>query len=98
MQKAITPLGEKRKDAQLSREFVLAVPKELSSSEQFQAAVEWAQSELVSRGMIAEVFKLWRWVTSFNIARPRPSLEDYERKPNSGARLVLLRALVSEGS
>jgi ATP-dependent exoDNAse (exonuclease V) alpha subunit len=48
-------LGEKRKDAQLSREFILAVPKELSSKEQFQAAVEWAQSELVSKGMIAEV-------------------------------------------
>ncbi len=48
-------LGEKRKDAQLSREFILAVPRELSSEEQFQLAVEWAQSELVSRGMIAEV-------------------------------------------
>src|SRR5271156_1911765 len=48
-------LGEKRKDAQLSREFILAVPKELSSNEQFQAAVGWAQSELVSKGMIAEV-------------------------------------------
>jgi hypothetical protein len=48
-------LGEKRKDAQLSREFILAVPRELSTKEQFQAAVEWAQSELVSKGMIAEV-------------------------------------------
>lgn len=48
-------LGEKRKDAQLSREFILAVPKELSSKEQFQLAVGWAQSELVSKGMIAEV-------------------------------------------
>ena len=48
-------LGEKRKDAQLSREFILAVPRELSSKEQFEAAVEWAQRELVSKGMIAEV-------------------------------------------
>src|SRR3984885_6698674 len=48
-------LGEKRKDAQLSREFILAVPKELSAKEQFQLSVEWAQSELVSKGMIAEV-------------------------------------------
>jgi ATP-dependent exoDNAse (exonuclease V) alpha subunit len=48
-------LGEKRKDAQLSREFILAVPKELSSKEQFQLAVDWAQSELVSRGMVAEI-------------------------------------------
>ncbi|HEY5298690.1 MAG TPA: MobQ family relaxase [Verrucomicrobiae bacterium] len=48
-------LGEKRKDAQLSREFILAVPRELSSKEQFEAAVEWAERELVSKGMIAEV-------------------------------------------
>src|SRR5580700_9173185 len=47
--------GEKRKDAQLSREFILAVPKELSSKEQFECAVGWAQAELVSKGMIAEV-------------------------------------------
>jgi hypothetical protein len=33
--------GEKRKDAQLSREFILAVPKELSSKEQLQLAVGW---------------------------------------------------------
>jgi ATP-dependent exoDNAse (exonuclease V) alpha subunit len=48
-------LHEKRKDAQLAREFILAVPKELSAEEQFQLSVEWAQSELVSKGMIAEV-------------------------------------------
>src|SRR6202161_3472903 len=47
--------GEKRKDAQLSREFILAVPKELSAKEQSQLAVGWAQAELVSKGMIAEV-------------------------------------------
>lgn len=47
--------GEKRKDAQLSREFILAVPRELSSKEQFEAAVEWAQRELVGKGMVAEV-------------------------------------------
>ncbi len=47
--------GEKRKDAQLSREFILAVPRELSSKEQFEAALEWAQRELVGKGMIAEV-------------------------------------------
>ena len=48
-------LAERRKDAQLSREFILAVPRELSSKEQFQLAVGWAQAELVSKGMIAEV-------------------------------------------
>ena len=47
--------GEKRVDAQLAREFVLAVPRELSSKEQFELAVSWAKAELVSKGMVAEV-------------------------------------------
>jgi ATP-dependent exoDNAse (exonuclease V) alpha subunit len=47
--------GEKRKDAQLAREFVLAVPRELSTDAQFQTAVDWAKKELVTSGMVAEV-------------------------------------------
>ncbi len=47
--------GEKRKDAQLAREFILAVPQELSADAQFQTAVDWAQKELVASGMVAEV-------------------------------------------
>jgi ATP-dependent exoDNAse (exonuclease V) alpha subunit len=47
--------GEKRKDAQLAREFILAVPKELSADAQFQTAVDWAKKELVTSGMIAEI-------------------------------------------
>jgi len=47
--------GEKRKDAQLAREFILAVPKELDAKAQFQTAVEWTQKELVASGMVAEV-------------------------------------------
>ena len=47
--------GEKRKDAQLAREFILALPKELSPQAQFQAAVDWAKSQLVSLGMVAEI-------------------------------------------
>jgi ATP-dependent exoDNAse (exonuclease V) alpha subunit len=47
--------GEKRKDAQLAREFLLAVPKELNKDAQFQLAVEWAKKELVAAGMVAEV-------------------------------------------
>jgi hypothetical protein len=46
---------ERRKDSQVCREFILAMPKELSSKEQFEAAVGWAQKELVSAGMIVEV-------------------------------------------
>ena len=47
--------GEKRKDAQLAREFVLAVPPELDAKQQWGLAVGWAQSELVDKGMVAEL-------------------------------------------
>src|ERR1700689_4365816 len=47
--------GERRVDAQLAREFILAVPPELSADAQFQTAVDWAKKELVTSGMIAEV-------------------------------------------
>jgi len=47
--------GEKRVDAQLAREFILAVPPELSARAQFKTAVDWAQKELVNSGMVAEV-------------------------------------------
>src|SRR5579871_4922168 len=45
--------SEKRKDAQLAREFILAVPRELDDKQQFELAVGWAQRELVSKGMVA---------------------------------------------
>jgi len=47
--------GEKRIDAQLAREFILAVPRELSAEAQFQTAVDWAKKELVTSGMVAEI-------------------------------------------
>jgi hypothetical protein len=47
--------GEKRKDAQLAREFVLAVPIELDAKQQFSLAVGWVQKELVEEGMVAEL-------------------------------------------
>lgn len=47
--------SENRKDARLAREFILALPKELSARENFQLTVEWAQAELVSKGMVVEV-------------------------------------------
>ncbi len=48
--------SERRKDARLSREFILAVPKELDAKQQMELAVGWAQKELVSgKGMVAEV-------------------------------------------
>jgi hypothetical protein len=47
--------SENRKDARLAREFILALPKELSARENFQLTVEWVQAELVSKGMVVEV-------------------------------------------
>jgi len=47
--------SEKRVDAQLAREFILAVPPELSAAEQFQVAADWAKKELVGLGMVAEI-------------------------------------------
>ena len=83
-------LGEKRVDAQLAREFVLAVPPELSAKEQFQLSVAWAQKELVASGMVADLvgdregcrwehgFPTWAWVRrSFSITRA--SLTSSER-------------------
>jgi ATP-dependent exoDNAse (exonuclease V) alpha subunit len=48
-------LGEKRTDAQLAREFIIALPRELDDKQQFDLATGWAQQELVSKGMVAEV-------------------------------------------
>ena len=47
--------GEKRVDAQLAREFILALPKELPPEAQFKTAVAWAQKELVEAGMVVEL-------------------------------------------
>jgi len=47
--------AEKRKDAQLAREFILAVPPELTPEQQFQLAADWVKKDLVGLGMIAEV-------------------------------------------
>jgi ATP-dependent exoDNAse (exonuclease V) alpha subunit len=47
--------GEKRADAQLAREFILAVPPELAPEVQFQTALDWARKELVTCGMVAHL-------------------------------------------
>jgi hypothetical protein len=47
--------SEKRKDAQLAREFILAMPIELDEKQQFCLAAGWAQKELVDEGMVAEI-------------------------------------------
>lgn len=46
---------ETRKNSQLAREIELALPNELSEAEAHHLALTWAQDELVSRGMVADV-------------------------------------------
>jgi len=47
--------SETRSDAQLAREFILAVPPELSDAEQIELLTGWANDELVKRGMAVQV-------------------------------------------
>ena len=47
--------AERRRDSQLAREYELALPRELDHDEQWELARGWAERELVSRGMCADV-------------------------------------------
>lgn len=47
--------AEHRRNSQLAREYELALPRELGHDEQFDLARGWAERELVSRGMCADV-------------------------------------------
>lgn len=47
--------AETRSNSRLSREFEIALPRELCRDEQFALARGWAERELVSRGMCADV-------------------------------------------
>ena len=46
---------EKRKDAQLSREVMIALPAELSHGQKQKLAREYVQAEFVGKGMIADI-------------------------------------------
>jgi len=46
---------EKRKDAQLAREFWVALPRELTNEEQLKVLREFVTSKFVSLGMVADV-------------------------------------------
>lgn len=47
--------AEKRKDAQLAREIVLALPHELKPEERVALVQEFAREQFVSRGMVADI-------------------------------------------
>ncbi|MBS1724651.1 MAG: MobA/MobL family protein [Armatimonadetes bacterium] len=45
---------EKRKDSQLAREFVIALPVELSLNQQIEAVKTWCNKEIVSKGFVVD--------------------------------------------
>lgn len=47
--------AERRRDAQLAREFRLSIPHQLGHAERVELVRDWVQRELVSRGMVADV-------------------------------------------
>ncbi|MCY7335061.1 MAG: MobA/MobL family protein [Chamaesiphon sp.] len=47
--------SEKRYDAQLAREMIIAIPRELDRSEQIALVREYVQTTFVDRGMIADI-------------------------------------------
>ncbi len=51
--------GEKRKDAQLSREVEFAIPRELDQAQGIALARDFVQREIVDRGMVADLNVHW---------------------------------------
>lgn len=51
--------GEKRKDAQLSREVEFAIPREMNPARSIDLARDFVQREMVDRGMIADLNVHW---------------------------------------
>jgi Ti-type conjugative transfer relaxase TraA len=52
-------LGEKRKDAQLSREIEFSIPREMNQAQGVELARDFVQSEFVDRGMVADLNVHW---------------------------------------
>ncbi|MBO9708275.1 MAG: Ti-type conjugative transfer relaxase TraA [Caulobacter sp.] len=51
--------GEKRKDAQLSREVEFAIPREMDQAQGVELARDFVQREMVDRGMVADLNVHW---------------------------------------
>lgn len=47
--------SEKRKDAQLAREVIVAIPKELNNGERIELVRSFVQEQFVDRGMVADI-------------------------------------------
>jgi hypothetical protein len=76
--------AEKRKDAQLAREFVLSLPHELDHEAHRALVAEFCESELVARGMIADA------------AIHAPGQEGDERNHHAHI-MATMRTLTAEG-
>jgi ATP-dependent exoDNAse (exonuclease V) alpha subunit len=47
--------GEKRKDAQLAREFEVALPVELTEQQRLELVRDWTRAQLVSHGLVVDI-------------------------------------------
>lgn len=61
--------GEKRKDAQLSREVEFAIPREMDQAQGIALARDFVQREMVDRGMVADLNVHWD-VGADGLAKP----------------------------
>lgn len=61
--------GEKRKDAQLSREVEFAIPREMDQAQGIDLARDFVQREMVDRGMVADLNVHWD-IGSDGLAKP----------------------------
>ncbi|WP_213978883.1 Ti-type conjugative transfer relaxase TraA [Sphingomonas sp. dw_22] len=61
--------GEKRKDAQLSREVEFAIPREMTQAQGIELARDFSQAVFVDRGMIADLNVHWD-VGTDGLAKP----------------------------
>ncbi len=78
--------AERRKDAQLSREIQLSLPRELSEAERERLVLDFAKKEFVDMGMIADIA----------IHKPEPNKGENEK--NHHAHIMLgLREIASDG-
>ena len=99
--------AEVRKDAQLAREVEFAIPRELTQQQGIELARDFAQSEFVSRGMIADLNVHWD-MGADGMAKPhahvmlghahedRDHLVGPQRLAQVGQDLLLRRLLVLE--
>lgn len=61
--------GEKRKDAQLSREVEFAIPREMDQAQGIALARDFVQREMVDRGMVADLNVHWD-ISADGLAKP----------------------------